>query len=181
MAVLDVLTFPAPVLRTKAEPVADEGFDADFLKLINDMAETMYVSNGIGLAAPQIGVSKRIMVIDVDWPDREDSTLYAFINPEIVKTEGETEYDEGCLSFPGLTVPVQRFEKLTLKAKDVKGNSFTLEADGLLAICVQHEMDHLDGITLIDRAQGADKDMLIAEMKKAPWYDPSLLPSNETL
>jgi len=179
MAVLEVLTFPAPILRTVASAVTDSEFDADFLKLVNDMAETMYVSNGIGLAAPQIGVSKRVMVIDVNWPDREDSTLYAFVNPEIVEAHGETEYDEGCLSFPGLTVPVTRHERVTLKAKDVKGESFTLETEGLLAICVQHEMDHLDGITLMDRAQGADKEMLIAEMKTAPWYDPELLPSGK--
>jgi peptide deformylase len=181
MAVMEVLTFPAPMLRTKASVVDDSEFNGDFLKLINDMAETMYVSNGIGLAAPQIGVSKRIMVIDIDWPDREDSTLYAFINPEILKTEGETVYDEGCLSFPGLTVPVQRHEKVELKAKDVKGNDFTLEADGLLAICIQHEMDHLDGITLVDRAEGTDKEMLVSEMEKAPWFDPSLLPSGVNL
>ena len=181
MTVLDVLAFPAPVLRTTASEVADTEFDAKFLKLINDMAETMYVSNGIGLAAPQIGVSKRIMVIDIEWPDREDSTLYAFINPEIMKTEGDTEYDEGCLSFPGLTVPVQRHEKVTIRAKDVKGETFTIEADGLLSICIQHEMDHLDGVTLIDRAEGDDKKMLIEEMKKAPWFDPTLLPAGESL
>ncbi|MBR57177.1 MAG: peptide deformylase [Myxococcales bacterium] len=181
MTVHEIVAYPAPVLLQKAAAVTEAEFGPSLLALISDMAETMYVSNGIGLAAPQIQISKRILVIDVEWPDREDSNLYAIINPEIVDAKGEIVFEEGCLSFPDLTVPVQRHAELTLRAQDPSGKPFEIQADGLLSICIQHEMDHLDGITLVDRARGDHRVELIRQLKEQPWFLPELLPPDVSL
>ena len=176
MTELDVVKYPAPVLLEKAALVGKDEFGPDLLKFAEDMAETMYTSNGIGLAAPQVAVSKRMMVIDVDWPDREDSTLFVLVNPELQEGRGEVVFEEGCLSFPGLNVPVTRFAEVRVKAQDATGESFEFDAEGILAICFQHELDHLDGITLMDRAEGEDRQRLIAEMQNQPWFNPELVP-----
>ena len=146
--ILPILCYPDKRLREPGKDV--EAFDEELHALIDDMAETMYAAPGVGLAAPQIGVSKRLFIIDVATDDDEPSDLRVFINPEIVATEGETTFNEGCLSFPGAREDVDRAERVTVRALDKDGKPFELEADGLLAIAIQHENDHLDGKLMID-------------------------------
>ena len=141
MTVLDILRYPDPRLHTVAKPVAV--VDDAVRKLVADMAETMYEAPGIGLAATQVDVHRRIIVIDVSEA-RDD--LKVFINPEIVARSTESKvYEEGCLSVPGIYDEVERPDRVTVKALDLSGQPFTLEADGVLAVCLQHEIDHLDG------------------------------------
>ena len=143
-----VLFYPDKRLREPGKEV--EKFDAELHRLIEDMAETMYVAPGVGLAAPQIGVSKRLFIVDVASDEEEPSDLRVFINPEIIATEGETVFNEGCLSFPGIREEIDRAERITVKAFDKDGEPFELEAEGLLAIAIQHETDHLNGELMID-------------------------------
>jgi len=145
MAILDILVYPDPRLRKKAEPVAC--FDKDIEQLVQDMAETMYHAPGIGLAATQINVAKRVVVIDCS-EERDD--LLVLINPVILSTNGEIETEEGCLSVPGIVAPVTRAESISYSALDTHGQENLYTADGLLAICVQHEIDHLDGKVFVD-------------------------------
>jgi len=147
MAVREILTHPNPRLRVVAEPV--EIIDDEVRALVDDMAETMYAAPGIGLAAPQIGVSRRIFVVDVAG-EGEPARLLTFINPRIVSREGAIAWEEGCLSFPGVHEEVQRAERVTVQAYDRDGNPFEAEAEGLFAVALQHENDHLDGVLLID-------------------------------
>ncbi|MDR0563765.1 MAG: peptide deformylase [Azoarcus sp.] len=140
MAVLPILRFPDPKLHTKAAPVLV--IDDSIRQLIHDMAQTMYQKPGIGLAATQVDVHKRIAVIDVS---EDHNDLRVFINAEIIEKSGECENEEGCLSVPGVTEKVKRAEWVKVRALNEKGEPFELEADGLLAICIQHELDHLDG------------------------------------
>ena len=150
MARLQLRYYPEPILTTPAAEITE--FDDDLVALVADMAETMYADNGVGLAAPQVGVSKRLLVMDCGDPDNPDAaSLYHFINPEILRRDGTILWDEGCLSFPGLTVEIERAEHIRVRAYDVEGHPFELELSGLEAVCVQHEIDHLDGITLVDR------------------------------
>jgi peptide deformylase len=148
MAVRRIVTYPEPVLRTKAPDLAD--IDGTIAQLMDDMAETMYVSHGIGLAAPQVGESVRVIAVDID-PGGPTSDLMLLANPVIVEGHGQTVFEEGCLSFPGITVDVPRFTEVFVRALDRSGKPREIEATGLLAICLQHEIDHLDGITFIDR------------------------------
>jgi peptide deformylase len=145
MAKLDILHFPDPRLRNRAEPVVvvDEGVR----RLVADMFETMYAAPGIGLAAVQVNVPKRIIVLDVS-PDR--SQPLALINPEVLAQEGEIETEEGCLSVPGVYENVQRPERVSVRATDTQGGEVHLEAQGLLAVCIQHEIDHLEGKLFVD-------------------------------
>lgn len=145
MAKLDIVIAGNPVLRQVAKPV--ERIDKKLQRLLRDMAETMYAADGVGLAAPQIGVSKRIVVIDVG------EGLYEMINPVIVKKEGEALRAEGCLSVPDYEGEVKRAEYVECEFTDRSGKRLLLSADGLLAVCVQHELDHLDGILFIDKAE----------------------------
>ena len=149
MAIRPILHYPDPRLRTPGERV--EAFGPELHELIDDMAETMYAAPGVGLAAPQIGVSKRIFIIDVATDDDEPSDLRVFINPELVELEGECLFDEGCLSFPGAREEIERAERVKVRAQDLSGATFEMDATGLLAIAVQHENDHLDGKLMIDR------------------------------
>ena len=167
MARLQIRYYPDPVLTTPAVEVRT--FDADLAALVDDMAETMYADEGVGLAAPQVGVSKRILVMDCGNPDAQDdegSSLYHLINPEILRSDGKIVWDEGCLSFPGLTVEVERAESIRVRAWDVHGHPFEAEMSGLPAVCVQHEMDHLDGITLIDRVGPLRRRVALGKWKK---------------
>jgi peptide deformylase len=148
MAVRTILHYPDKRLREPAQPVTR--FDAELGKLIEDMAETMYAAPGVGLAAPQIGVSLRLFIIDVATGEGEPSALRTFINPEIVEQVGEVEFEDGCLSFPGVHEEIVRAERVRVRAQDVTGNYFELQADGLLAIAVQHENDHLEGRLMVD-------------------------------
>ena len=145
MALLNILHYPDERLRTKAAPV--ETVDDELRTLIDDMFETMYEAPGIGLAATQVNVHKRFMVIDVS--EEKDQPL-VFINPEIIEHSGMEEMEEGCLSVPGIYEKVQRAEWIKVGATDRNGETFEMEADGLLAVCIQHEMDHLEGKLFVD-------------------------------
>ena len=145
MAILDVLSFPDERLRTVAKPV--ESVDEEIKQLISDMLETMRDEKGIGLAATQ--VDKHVQVVVMDVSENQD-TPRVFVNPEITAKDGSTISEEGCLSVPGNYAKVDRAERVTVKALDGEGNPFELEADGLLAICIQHELDHLKGKLFID-------------------------------
>lgn len=148
MAVRTILHYPDKRLREPAQPVTR--FDAELARLLEDMAETMYAAPGVGLAAPQIGVPLRIFVIDVATGDDQPSEFRVFINPELVETQGEVCNEEGCLSFPGVQEEVWRAERVRVRAQDAKGEWFELNADGFLAIAVQHEHDHLIGKLMVD-------------------------------
>lgn len=145
MALLNILHFPDPKLRTKAQPV--QVVDETISRLVSDMFETMYAAPGIGLAATQVDVHKRVIVIDVS---EDKSNPLCLINPEILSREGEQQYDEGCLSVPGFYEPVDRAAKIRIRALNEKGEQFELDAEGLLAVCIQHEMDHLEGKLFVD-------------------------------
>ncbi len=147
MAIRTILHYPNPVLRQKARRV--ETIDDEIRTLVQDMAETMYAAPGVGLAAPQIGVDLRVFVIDIAGED-DPSMLRAFINPEITHHEGTQVFCEGCLSFPEISEDVERFATVTVRAQDVDDNTFELSAEGLLAVAIQHENDHLDGKLMID-------------------------------
>jgi len=145
MAILDILHYPDKRLRTVAKPV--EKVDASIKKLVDDMFETMYVAPGIGLAATQVDVHKQVIVIDVS---EEKNQPLCLINPQIIAEEGTETCDEGCLSVPDIYETVKRSEKVTVKALDQNGDEYTLQADELLAVCIQHEMDHLKGKLFVD-------------------------------
>lgn len=145
MALLPILEFPDPRLRTRAQPV--EQVDAALRKLIDDMFETMYAAPGIGLAATQVNVHKRLLVIDVS--EKRNERL-ALINPEILSREGIEETEEGCLSVPGIYDKVTRADRIRVRALDRDGKQIEFDADGLLAVCIQHEIDHLDGKLFVD-------------------------------
>jgi peptide deformylase len=164
MAIRTILHYPDKRLRTPGEPVTR--FDDELRALIDDMAETMYAAPGVGLAAPQIGVNKRLYIIDTASGEDEPSDLRVFINPEIIATEGELLFEEGCLSFPGVREEIKRYERVTVRALDEKGEPFELEADGLLAIAIQHEGDHLDGKLMIDRMSILRKRIVHKAMQK---------------
>ncbi|MCB1962400.1 MAG: peptide deformylase [Rhodocyclaceae bacterium] len=160
MALLPILHFPDPRLHTKAAPVAE--VDDRIRTLIRDMAETMYEAPGIGLAATQVDVHERVVVIDVS---EDHSDLLALINPEILERSGEQIGEEGCLSVPGIYDKVKRAERVRVRALDQNGERFELEAEGLLAVCIQHELDHLDGKVFVEYLsllkQGRIKNKLI--------------------
>ncbi len=145
MALLPILRYPDPRLHTKALPVTV--IDDTVRRLVADMAETMYEAPGIGLAATQVNVHQRVVVIDVS---EDRSQLMAFINPEIVERDGEQVCEEGCLSVPGIYEKVKRAEHVKVKAMNEQGEPFELEAHGLLAVCIQHEIDHLDGKVFVE-------------------------------
>ena len=145
MALLNILHFPDERLRTIAQPV--EVVDDGIRKLIDDMFETMYAAPGIGLAATQVDVHLRAIVIDTS---EEKNSPLCLINPEIIEREGVQTYDEGCLSVPGFYETVERSDKIKVRALDRHGEQFELEAEGLLAVCIQHEMDHLQGKLFVD-------------------------------
>ena len=145
MALLDILVYPDARLRRRALPV--ENVDDDIRQLVEDMAETMYHAPGIGLAAIQVNVTKRVVVID---HSDERNDLRVLINPVIQARQGEIETEEGCLSVPGIILPVKRSEEITVTAIDSSGQNYEVTATGLLAICIQHEIDHLDGKVFVD-------------------------------
>ncbi len=161
MAKLDILTFPDPRLRNKARPVSR--LDADIQRLIDDMLETMYAAPGIGLAAIQVNVPQRIIVMDIS--ENHDQPL-CLINPVITAREGDEQMDEGCLSVPGFFETVKRAERVTVEALDRDGKSFRLDADGLLAVCIQHEIDHLDGKLFVDHISMLKRQRIRRKLEK---------------
>lgn len=180
MSVLNVEKYGAQVLRDPAKEV--HKVSKKIQKLVDDMFDTMYASNGVGLAAPQIGVDKRVFVIDVS-AEGNPSPQLVFINPVIIKKEGAIISHEGCLSFPDVWVDVKRYETITVRAKDIKGKTFTLtpEPGSLLCRCIQHENDHLNGILFIDHIIdrfGADT---ILEAAHLPPIDPERILEEEYL
>jgi peptide deformylase len=161
MAHLAILEYPDPRLRIRAEPVTK--FDAELRQLVADMFDTMYAAPGIGLAATQVNVHRRLLVADVSEEHNEPICL---INPEILSAEGTVSYEEGCLSVPEVFETVDRAERIRVRAYDEKGEPFELEADGLLAICIQHEIDHLDGRLFVDYLSALKRDRLKKKVLK---------------
>ncbi len=165
MALLTILKFPDPRLRTKAAPVDPARIaESSFQQLLDDMFQTMYEEPGIGLAASQVDVHQRFMVIDVS---EDRSAPMVFINPEITAKSGEQVYQEGCLSVPGIFADVTRANEITVKALDRNGQPFELTTDGLLSVCVQHEIDHLDGKLFVDYLSPLKREMVRKKLAKA--------------
>jgi peptide deformylase len=161
MALLPILRYPDPRLHKKATPVGQ--VDESVRKLIADMAETMYEAPGIGLAATQVDVHKRIVVIDIS---EDKSKLMAFINPEILERSGEQVCEEGCLSVPGIYEKVIRSARVRMRALDPQGEPIELETDGLLAVCIQHEIDHLDGKVFVEHLSQLKQGRIKAKLAK---------------
>lgn len=161
MALLNILHYPDERLHKVAKPI--ETVDAEVRQLIDDMVETMYASKGVGLAATQVNVHRRLIVIDVS---EDKSAATAFINPEFLSKSGETSYEEGCLSVPGIYETVNRAERVKVRALDRNGKPFEVEADGLLAICLQHEIDHLDGKVFVEYLSTLKQNRIRTKMKK---------------
>jgi len=164
MAVLEIVQYPDPVLRAKAKPVGE--ITPELQKLIDDMVETMYAAPGVGLAAPQVGVSLRLAVIDVS--SREESLpLIVLINPVFTLKEGEFVEEEGCLSVSDFNADISRYEKVCVRATDRDGKAYELEAEGLLAKALQHEIDHLDGLLILDHVSPLKRELYKRKIRKA--------------
>ena len=161
MAILNILHYPDERLHTVAKPVTE--VDDRIRRLVGDMADTMYAAPGIGLAATQVDVHEQVIVIDIS---EDRSELRAFINPRIVASSGTQDYEEGCLSVPGIYDTVRRAEKVTVEALDREGNPFVIEADGLLAVCIQHEMDHLKGKVFVEYLSQLKQGRIKNKLKK---------------
>lgn len=165
MAILEIKRYPEKVLKEKALPVTN--IDGGVQQLIDDMIETMYAAPGIGLAAPQVGVSRRIIVIDVSVKEGEKIPLIVLINPEIIMSEGEIESEEGCLSLPGYITTVKRAERVLVSGLNREGKEVRVEGEGLLSRALQHEIDHLNGTLLIDRISSIKREFFKKRYKKA--------------
>lgn len=161
--ILKVVKYPDPVLSRPGEPVTE--FDAELRKLIADMFETTYAEQGIGLAAPQVGVSKRLATIDLSM-GKNPSDKLVLINPEIIFREGKQYEEEGCLSFPEIREKVARAAKVRIRAQDERGKWFEMDGDDLLARCFQHEIDHVDGMLFIFRMSALKRDLSLRKIRK---------------
>lgn len=161
MAILDILHFPDPRLRNKAKPV--DLVDDSIRRLVDDMFETMYQAPGIGLAATQVNVAKQVIVIDLS---EEKNQPLCLINPQILERSGEEQMEEGCLSVPGIYEPVNRAAHVRIRAIDRSGEPFEMEADDLLAVCIQHEMDHLDGKLFVDYLSSLKRQRIRKKLEK---------------
>jgi len=163
MAILDILKYPEPILSKVASPV--KNYTGKTAALVGDMLDTMYAAPGVGLAAPQIGVSQRIIVLDVDH-ENPGKQIYKLVNPVITRTDGEVIWEEGCLSVVDYTAEVRRAAKVEIFAFDEKEKEVKIEAEGLLAVALQHEIDHLDGKLFIDRISRLKRDLYTRRRKK---------------
>lgn len=163
MTILHICTYPEKILRQKAETIST--IDEEVVTLADHMAETMYNAPGIGLAATQVGVAKRLLVADVS-PHSADSDLVVLINPEIVASEGEVVIEEGCLSVPDCQAEVKRYERVTVRGLNLNGEEVEIDAEGLLAVVLQHEIDHLNGILFIDRISKLKRDLFKRRLRK---------------
>ncbi|MEP6789066.1 MAG: peptide deformylase [Acidobacteriota bacterium] len=164
MSLLDIVHYPDPVLLSVGKPVTDEEFGRDLEALVSNMFDTMEKAGGVGLAAPQVGISKRLFVMDVAREDAERER-HVLINPEIVRIEGEQVGDEGCLSFPGLFQTVKREMRVIARAMDINGDEFELDVDELAARCILHETDHCDGIVFLDRMTPLKRELAKRKIK----------------
>ncbi len=161
----EIRIYPDEVLKKEASPI-DE-FNAELKELVDDMFETMYKKKGVGLAANQVGVLKRVFILDLNsGKEKEGQERLVFVNPEILHMEGEVVAEEGCLSLPGLWKKVKRASKVVVKAQDLEGKEFQLQAEGLLARAIQHELDHLNGIVFIDRLSPLQRRLALEKYKK---------------
>ncbi|HET9701928.1 MAG TPA: peptide deformylase [Burkholderiales bacterium] len=168
MAKLAILQYPDQRLHTVAKPVRE--VNEEIRTLVQNMAETMYAAPGIGLAATQVNIHLQVLVIDLsETRDR----LLVLINPEIIAASGEQECEEGCLSVPGIYEKVKRAERITVKALDLQGKSFTLDADELLAVCIQHEMDHLKGRVFVEKLSRLKQTRILSKLRKAQRRGPT--------
>ncbi|HEY3348041.1 MAG TPA: peptide deformylase [Nitrospirota bacterium] len=163
MSVLEIRQYPDPVLKGKCQPVKD--ITPEILKLIEDMAETMYAAPGVGLAAPQVGVPIRLAVIDVSLRE-ENQALLVLINPEIISAEGEAEEEEGCLSVKDFNAVVKRYETVRVRVTGKDGKVYEMDGEGLLARAFQHELDHLDGVLFIDRISALKRNIFKRRLRK---------------
>ncbi|HET7268797.1 MAG TPA: peptide deformylase [Oleiagrimonas sp.] len=161
MAILDILEFPDPRLRAEAASV--DTFGADLARFADDMLETMYAAGGIGLAATQVGDARRVFVMDISEGLNQPQVL---INPRILEKRGEQVYQEGCLSFPGIFADVKRAGWIHVESADTEGNLVTREVEGLEAVCIQHELDHLDGKVFVDYLSPLKRSMLLRRLEK---------------
>lgn len=163
MAVLEILTYPHPVLKKRSEEVGQ--IDEELKALVRDMTETMYQVNGVGLAACQVGISRRVIVLDVSPIDPEQC-LFAVINPEIVFEEGEVEQEEGCLSVPDCLEKVKRREKVKVKGTSIEGKEIEISGEGILAVALQHEIDHINGVLILDKVSRLKRELYRNKVKK---------------
>lgn len=170
MTILPILKAPHPVLKTKVLPV--DKVDDIIRKQVEDMFDTMYDDSGVGLAAPQVGISNRVLVLDVEQftaegEPSEKGNPIAFINPEILESSEETNiHNEGCLSLPGMYADIERPKVIRLKYLDIDGKTQTIDADGLLSTCIQHEIDHLDGVLFVDHLSNLKRNMIMKKLQK---------------
>ena len=165
MALREVLQFPDKRLREKSKPIVE--VSEEIRALAEDMLEVMYDEPGIGLAAPQVGESVRLIVVDTEWSEEDgEKNPLVLVNPEITARDGSVTWSEGCLSVPDLQADVERSETVTLEACDLEGEPVMIEAEGIQAICFQHEIDHLDGVLFIDRISHLKRDMYVRKRKK---------------
>src|SRR5579862_9054790 len=161
--VLKIVKYPEPVLQQPGEPVSE--FDEDLRKLVADMFETMYASQGIGLAAPQVGVSRRVTVIDLSQ-GKDPAQKLVLINPEVISNEGKQYEEEGCLSFPEIREKISRAAKVRIRAQDERGKWFEMDGEQLLSRAFQHEIDHLDGMLFIFRMSALKRDLVLRRIRK---------------
>ncbi len=163
MTILDICTYPEKILRERAKPITN--IDEEITRLADHMAQIMYDAPGIGLAANQVGVPKRLLVADIS-PQISESDLIVLANPEIIAAEGELTIEEGCLSVPDYQAEVKRHEKVTVRGLDIHGEEVEIEAEGLLAVVLQHEIDHLNGILFIDRISRLKRELFKRKLRK---------------
>lgn len=165
MSVMQVIKAPDPILKKKSEYV--EGINEEIRKLASDMIDTMYAEGGIGLAAVQVGILKKVIVVDVNW-EGENKNPVVLINAEIIQSsENISTYKEGCLSFPGQYSDVKRPESVQVRYRDLDWNEHIIEVSGLFATCIQHEIDHTNGITFVDHISKVKRDIILMKLKKA--------------
>jgi peptide deformylase len=163
MAVREILKYPHPVLKKRSREV--DQMDGELKELIQDMTETMYDAGGVGLAAPQVGISRRVIVVDVS-PIDPQQTFFVMINPEIVSEEGDVDHEEGCLSVPDCLEKVKRKEKVRVRGISPEGREMEISGEGILAYALQHEIDHLNGVLILDRISPLKRDVYRRKVKK---------------
>jgi len=169
MSILNIIKYPDPILKKKSEPVRE--ITPEIQRFIDDMAETMYAAPGVGLAAPQVGRSIRVIVIDVNSKEEQKKDLISLINPEIIERSGDIAWEEGCLSIPDYSADVKRAERVVVRGLDRDGKEKVIVGEELLSIVLQHEIDHLDGMLFIDRLGPIKRDLVKRRLRKQARVD----------